>query len=515
MEGISELIVSGFLNSITPYHIFLMMISLVGGIIVGTLPGLTAVMGVTLMMPFTLAMEPATGLVMLGAIYCGAIYGGANSAILLNIPGTPSAIATTFDGYPLTEKGRASEALFGSLLASVIGGVIGVIILMLFFAPLAQFGLRFGAPEYFWLAIFGLTTIAAMSPGNILKGLLGGSIGLLISTIGINPFTGTSRFTFGMSSMSLGIDMVAAMVGLFSIGQMLILMESNEKFVAKFKQAPRVVQKVFQKFVKDCKVILLRSSIIGTFIGMLPGAGGAISSLIAYNESRRWDKNPEKYGTGAMEGIATAESANNAQVGGSLIPMLGLGIPGSAVAAVLMGGLLAHGIQPGTLLLSQSGDIAYTFIMSLLVANILMLVVGYFMIKMTARVLMVPRMAIVPTVIALSVIGAFAVRGQMFDVKVMIIAGIIGYLLMKVNVPLGPIALGIILGPIAEDNLGVSMMLAKTQASIWHVLVLRPISLILIILCILAVVTPLILDWKDKLKAKKETTVLSKGEELK
>lgn len=507
METMLDLMIQGFMNSITPYHLLLMIVSLAGGIIIGTLPGLTAVMGVSLMIPFTMVMEPASGLVMLGAIYCGAIYGGANAAILLNIPGTPASIATTFDGYPLTKQGRAPEALFGSLLASVIGGIIGVIILMLFFIPLAKLGLRFGAPEYFWLTIFGLTTIAAMSSGNMLKGLIGGSIGLLISTVGLNPFTGTARFTFGVPHLSLGIDMVATMVGLFSFAQMLALMESKDKFVASFNKEPRVIPKVVGKFFKDCKVLLLRSSVIGTLIGILPGAGSAVSSLIAYNEAKRWDKDPDKYGKGAMEGIAASESANNATIGGSLIPMLGLGIPGSAVCAVIMGGLLAHGIQPGPQLLSESDDIAYTFIMGLLVANVLMAGVGYFLIKGTARVLTVPRQVIIPTVITLSVIGAFAIRGQMFDVKVMAIAGVIGFLLYKLGVDPGPIALGIILGPIAEQNLGVSLMLAQTQPSVWHVLVFRPISIVLIILCILAILTPLLVEWRKKSRRKTDSTV--------
>lgn len=498
MESLSDLIISGFLNSITPYHLLLMILGVAGGIIVGTLPGLTATLGVTLMMPFTLVMDPASGLVMLGAIYCGAIYGGANAAILLNTPGTPSAIATTFDGYPLTKQGRASEALFGSLLASVIGGLIGVLILMFFFAPLARLAVKFGPPELFWLSIFGLTTIAAMSSGNMVKGLLGGSMGLLISTIGLDPFGSAPRYTFGHTGLSLGVDMVVAMIGLFTFAQMLIIMESDEKFVAHFKKIPRVVSKICRAFYKNCKIILLRSSIIGTIVGMLPGAGGAIASMIAYSESKRWSKEPDKFGKGAIEGIAAAESANNAMVGGSLIPTLAFGIPGSAVAAVMMGGLLAHGMQPGSQLLQESGDVAYTLIMSLFVANLLMLVVGYFLIKVTARVLLISKTVIVPTVIVLAAIGSLAIRGQLFDMEVMLFMGILGYLVAKVDIDPGPIALGVILGPIAERNLGVSLLLAETQPSAWHVFVFRPISAILIVLCIIAVLTPLILEWKNK-----------------
>lgn len=493
-----ELMWVGLVNSFTPYHILLIIGGLAGGIFVGTLPGLAAIMGITLMMPFTFAMDPASGLVMLGAIYCGGIYGGANASILLNTPGTPAAICTTFDGWPMTKKGRGSEALFGSLAASVIGGLIGTFLLVIGFAPLAKLSLEFGPPEFFWLTIFGLSTIAAMSSGNIVKGLLGGAIGLFVTTIGLDPFQSTPRFNFGFDSLILGIDMVPVVLGVFCFAQMLVLLETNDAYVAEYQHTKGVVLKVFRKFFKDCKINLIRSSIIGTLIGMLPGAGACIASLISYNEAKRWDKNPGRYGTGVMEGIVASEAANNAMIGGSLVPMLALGIPGSAIAAVIQGGLLAHGMRPGSQLLLTSGEIAYTFIMSLILSNILMLFVGYYMIKLSSRILKVPNYVIIPTILVLSVIGSYSIRNSMFDVKVMFVAGILGYLFSKLKIDAGPIALGIVLGPIAENNLGLSLMLAETKPSLWHVLVFRPISTILIVMCILSVMTPLILEWKNK-----------------
>jgi putative tricarboxylic transport membrane protein len=482
-----------------------MSVGLAAGIVAGTLPGLTATMAVALLVPVTFIMEPASGLVLLGAIWCGAIYGGANAAILLNIPGTPSSIATTLDGYPMTKNGQADKALLTSLISSVIGGIIGVIILLTLFAPLAQISLKFGKPEYFWLCIFGLTTISAMSTGNVIKGLLGGTIGLLLGTIGLDPVAGVPRFTFGYLPLIQGIQLVPALIGFFAFSQMLILMEHDEKYIAKYKQTPGLIKLLLSEMIQKGRGILLRSSILGTFIGMLPGAGGPVASIIAYNEAVRWDKNPEKYGKGAIEGIMASESSNNAVIGGALIPMMGLGIPGCPVAAVIMGGLLAHGIVPGSKLLAESGDVAYTFITSLVVANILMLFVGYFMLKLIANILNVPLYFVAPIILVLSSIGSYALRNSMLDVFVMVLCGTFAYILSKVGIDPGPLSLGLVLGPIAEDALGVSLVIAQAKGSILDTLFLRPLCLILIILSILSAFSPLIISHlKNKNKIKLE-----------
>lgn len=499
-HNIIELIISGLINSLSPYHILLMVLGVAGGIVIGTLPGLTATMAVALLVPITFVMEPSTGLVMLGAVWCGAIYGGANAAILLNVPGTPSSIATTFDGYPMTKKGDADKAMLASLIASAIGGIIGVIILLTLFAPLAQLSLKFGKPEYFWFCIFGLTTISAMSTGNVFKGLLGGFLGLLIGTIGIDPVAGIPRFTFGYKPLVQGIQLVPALIGFFAFSQMLTLMERDVKYIAKYKQRPNLLKSLLSEMYQKGRSIILRSSFLGTFIGILPGAGGPVASIIAYNEAKRWDKNPEKYGKGALEGIMASESSNNAVIGGSLIPMMGLGIPGCPAAAVVMGGLLAHGIIPGSKLLTESADVAYTFIMALIVANLIMLPVGYFLIKLVGNILNVPLYFVAPVILVLSTIGSYALRNSMLDVFVMVICGIIAYLLSKVDIDAGPLALGLVLGPIAEDALGVSLVIAQAKGSIMQLLFLRPVSIILIILSILSVFSPLILAQIKKKK---------------
>ena len=488
-----EHMIAGLLNALAPINLLIAVLGLAGGIIIGTLPGLTATMGVALMVPLTFAMDPASGLVMLGAIYSGAIYGGANAAILINTPGTPSSVATTFDGWPLCRQGRADEALITSLVSSSFGGIIGTILLATVAVPLATFSLKFGAPEFFWLCVFGLSTIAAMSMDNVLKGLISGAIGLLIAGIGLDPILGTPRFTFGSYALVQGIEVIPAMIGLFSFAQVISLVGSKEKFIAEYKPTPRAFRNVVSFVFNKCKMNLMRSSILGSIIGILPGAGGEIASIITYNETKRWDKNPGRFGKGALEGVVASESANNAVIGGSLIPMLTLGIPGSAVAAIIMGGLLVHGITPGFKIFSENGDVAYTFIMSLLVVNFLMLFVGLALIKGTARILNVPTTFVGVGVVVLSVIGSYAIRNSMVDVVVMLVFGLIGHFGGRIGLDSGAMALGIILGHIVEANLGKSLSLAAAEGSLWSVFFTHPISLILIVLTVLSVITPFIL----------------------
>ncbi|MBS3976442.1 MAG: tripartite tricarboxylate transporter permease [Syntrophomonadaceae bacterium] len=498
-------VLAGLVNALTPVNLLIMSLALAGGIIIGTLPGLTATMGVALLVPLTFAMEPATGLLMLGAMYCGAIYGGANSAILINVPGTPAAVCTTFDGYPLTQKGKADSALFTALFTSVIGGIIGTIPLLLFTKPLAMAALKFGPPEYFWLAIFGLTIISALSSGNLIKGLLGGTLGLLLATIGIDPSTGLSRFTFGSEHLVAGITLVPAMIGFFSMSMVLGLMDNDQTYVAKYEREPGVIPRIIGQMLRHTKMVIFRSSIIGTIVGILPGAGGNIASFIAYNETKRFSKQADQLGKGSLEGIAASESANNATVSSSLIPLLALGIPGSPVAAVLLGGLLVHGLLPGPRLFTESAVVTYTFIVGLFVANILMLFVGYAGMKLFVRVLSVPNYYVAGVVMVLSVIGSYAIRNDMVDVYIMLIAGLIGYVFNKVDIQPGPIVLGLILGTIAEIGFFQSWLIGQAQGSIWALFFTRPISVVLILMTLISIISPIIADWK-KNKTEKDGT---------
>ncbi|MCG8548022.1 MAG: tripartite tricarboxylate transporter permease [Alphaproteobacteria bacterium] len=494
--SVIEFLSGGLASALQPVNLLVMVAGLAFGIIGGMLPGITVVTAIALAIPFTFGLPSDTALIALGAIFCGSTYGGANAAILMNTPGQPGSVATAFDGYQMTRSGRAQQAMLSALYASAVGGLIGVFILLLFFAPLSKIALKFGPAAFFWLAIFGLTTLAAMSPGNVLKGLLGGAIGLAISTVGLDPITGSPRFTFGYNPLIQGLDMVVVMIGIFSFSQMLVLLESRETHIAEYVRRPGVAREVCGYLVRKCKRVILQSSLLGTFIGTLPGAGGSVASIIAYNEAKRWDRDPTRYGTGIVEGVAAPESANNAGVGGSLVPLMSLGIPGNAGAAVLMGGLLAQGLTPGPQLLETHGGVAYTFITGLIVINIVMVPIGALIASLSAHALRIPKRYIVPTVIVLAVVGSYALRNNELDVVIMMASGVIAYLLIRVEIHPGPIALGLVLGPVVEEALSVSLRLARARDSVLDVLVFDPLAGFLIACCVLALVVPLWLERK-------------------
>ncbi len=504
----NEFILPAIGHIFEPLNILLMFVGLAGGIIVGALPGLTATMGVALMVPMTFSMNATSGLIMLGAIYIGAIYGGSNSACLICTPGTPSSVATTWDGWPMSKAGKADTALYASLQASAFGGLVGALFLLFAAKPLAMFSLNFQGPESFWLCIFGLSTIAVMSSGNMLKGLLSGAIGLLFSTVGLDPLEGSSRFTFGYYPLVQGIAVIPAMIGLFSFSQVLVLVASKRDYVAEFKPKAGAFVAVTKKLFKDCKRVLLVSSGIGGVVGMLPGAGGEIASIIAYNEAKRWDKNPERFGTGVVEGVAASESSNNAVIGGSLIPMLTLGIPGSAVAAVILGALLAKGIQPGFKIFTETGDLAYTFMMSQVVGNILLIPVGYVLAKIMARLLNIKLNFVAVTIVVLSVIGSYAINNSMLDIWVVLLFGLVGFFGGRIGMDTGALALGIILGPMIEENLGKSIDLSRSTGSLTSVFLGSNTAIILIILTIVSCLTPFFLARRKKARAACEGTGL-------
>lgn len=485
-----SLLAQGFANAFSLANMAAILAGLVVGIIGGMLPGITVVTAIALFIPFTFTLPPATALIALGAVYCGATYGGANAAILINTPGQPGSIATVMDGYPMTLKGKAEKALYVALISSCFGGVVGSMLLLLFFEPLSAIALKFGSEAFFWMAIFGLTTLAAMSPGNIIRSLLAGGIGLALSTIGLDPSTGFPRFTFGFAPLVQGLDMVVLMIGLFSISQMLLLLESHEAYIAEYSRDKNAFKEAFRELFGKNKALLASCSTLGTVIGTLPGAGGSVAAIIAYNEAKRWSKKSAEYGTGIVEGLAAPESANNGSVGGALVPLMSLGIPGSAAAAVLMGGLLAQGLTPGPQLLSNSADVAYTFITGLIIVNVAMLVPGYVLARVCARILSVPKLFIIPGVIGLSFIGSYALRNSLFDAQVMFLSGFVAYLLMKAKIPPASIALGVVLGPIIEESLTTTLMRGRADDSVYDLLIFSPFSMSFILLSILALSVP-------------------------
>lgn len=490
-----DLLMQGFMNALNPMTLLIMTAGTTMGIIIGATPGLTGTMGVALLVPLTFTMEPATGLLLLSGIYCGSYYGGSISAILLNCPGTPAAACTTFDGHPMAKRGESGRALGMSAIASSFGGLVSAVALIFIAPPLAKFALKFGPPEYFALAVFGLTVIASLSAKNMAKGLLAGAIGLSLATVGMDPIMGFPRFTAGFNDLLEGIQLIPALIGLFSMPQVFNMVSEQIDTMGIFKLEGKMLPSL--KEVLGQGLNLIRSSIIGTVVGIMPGAGSSASTFIAYNEAMRFSKHPEKFGTGILDGVAAAESSNNAVSGGSLIPLLTLGIPGNSVSAVFLGGLLIHGLRPGPRLFVENAEIVYTLLAGFFIANILVFIVGMAIARVSSYILRVPYAILAPAIFVFSVIGSFAIRNNFVDVIIMILFGFIGWFLKRYNIPVAPIVLAIILGPMAESSARRSLLMSDGDLSIF---VTRPISLVLLFMAVFSMAWPFIRKYLDKKK---------------
>lgn len=490
----------GLLNALTLVNLFAALGSVFVGIVVGALPGLSAAMGVALLIPITFGMPADTALIALAGVYCGAMYGGSISAILLHTPGTSSAAATAIDGYQLTLQGKAGKALATATIASFVGGFLSTIALYTISPLLANLALKFGPTEYFWLSIFGLTIIAGVSSGSMLKGLISGALGLVISTIGMDPMLGIPRFTFGQNFLLEGLPFTATLIGLFSMSQVLVLAEKKIKDMDKIKE---LKDKIYLNW-KETKRILptcLRSTVIGNVIGILPGAGGTIASFVGYNEAKRFSKSDIEFGKGNIEGVAGAEAANNAVTGGSLIPTLTLGIPGNSVTAILLGGLVIQGLRPGPDLFTIHGKTTYTFFAGFAIVNIFMLILGLFGVRFFAKVSTIKDSILIPIIFSLSVIGSYAINNRMSDVWIMFIFGIIGYFVKKVDLNPAAIVLALILGPIGETGLRRTLIMNKGDLKS---LFSSTISWVLIILSVLSLLSPIFMA---KFEKKKDETL--------
>lgn len=484
-----EEVLNGFLSALEWQNILIILVSTTLGILIGSMPGLSAAMGVALLIPITFTMDPATGLIMLLGIYCGAIFGGSVSAILISTPGTPAASATVIEGYQMTLKGQGAKALKTAAFASFFGGLFSAIALYGFAPLLAQLALRFGSAEYFWLAIFGLTIIAGVSSDSLLKGLLAGAFGLVIALIGLDPITGVPRFTFGMNELISGIPFTPALIGLFAMAQVLIMAEKKLKSISTNNEVKDNSYLKLSEIFK-MKGVLGRSSVIGTIIGILPGAGATIAAFVGYNEAKRFSKNKGDFGKGAQEGVAGAEAANNAVTGSSLIPTLTLGIPGESVTAVLLGGLIIHGLQPGPDLFTSHAHITYTLFAGFVFINFVILIVGLYGSRYFVGVTRIPDAALIPIIFALSVIGSYAIHNNFFDVILMFVFGIIGYLFLKFDLNPASIVLALILGTLAETGFRRTLVISQGDYS---ALVSSPISIGLIIITVLSLFSPLIM----------------------
>lgn len=446
-----------------PLSFLLLLGGTIGGLILGATPGLSPTMAVALLIPFTFQLPATQGLILLGAAYTATVAGGAVSAILLKIPGAPANIATALDGHAMASSGRGTQALHISFMASGIGGVIGVLLLIFLTPVLAQWALAFGPSHLFWMAILGVTVIGSLDSRSFVKGLLSGCLGLWLSMIGYDDIQGAQRFIFH-DALTGGINIITALIGIFAIPQVIEMLARG-----RVEHAVTTVDVHRQSMAKSAALVfrnlrpLSMGTTIGSVIGLIPGVGGQIAGLLAYDQTRKFSKDPDSFGKGNPAGVIAAESANNAMVGPSLVPLLTLSIPGSPTAAVLLGGLLIHGIFPGSDLFDNYPDVAWTFINSMLIGQILMVIFGIWVAKHAARVAQIPPPIMAAAVIVLALFGSYSVQQSMGDVYIMLALGVGMYLLEKVGFSAAPLVLGLILGPIAEANFIQGSMIANAM----------------------------------------------------
>ena len=463
-----------------PYLLLLIFVTTIGGIVIGVLPGLGATTGAALLLPFTLTMSPVHAIAVLATLYVSATFAGSITAILINTPGTSAAADTTFDGFPLAQRGEAGRALGIAVVASTIGGIFSIIVLCFAAPMLARVAYEFRPPEYFALTIFGLSMLASVGAGGAVRNLIGGIFGVWLATIGAERVTSIERFMFGNYELYEGLSFVPVMIGLFAISELLV----------QSKKAHLVAEVISLKAVKlpsreDYRRIwrtILRSSGIGTFIGILPAEGATVASMIGYSEARRWSKNKEEFGKGAVEGIAGAEAANNAATGGAMVPTMVLGIPGSGTTAIILVGLMVHGLRPGPYLFTEQVGTVYQIFGAMLVANIIFLAMGLYAAKLFARISMVPTSILWPIVFALSVIGAYALSASLLDVWIALIFGVIGFFARRHGFSVAPIAVGLILGHMVEVNLQNSL---KMFDGAWWLIFAQPLALLFLVLSFL------------------------------
>ena len=483
---------AGMQNLIGIKPVLVVAAGVVVGILGGAMPGVSPSMAVAILLPFTFGMSPTMGMVMLCAIYLASNDGGSITAVMINTPGTPSAVVTAFDGYPLAKNGRPGYGLGVSLVASVWGGFVGIIILILFSAPLAKVALKFWPAEYFSLALMGLSTVSSMAGKRWVESLMAVLLGRLLNTIGLDHVNGVNRFTFDILNLFDGFSFVPALIGLFALSEVFQNVEENDYSAYKTVTDKVSVWPSVREYL-SLKWSILRSGVLGTLIGIFPGAGGTIASFIAYDVEKRLSKHPEQFGQGALEGVAAAEASNSSSVGGALVPLLTLGIPGSASTAVLIGALMIHELRPGPELFTKHPDLVYTLFSSLFMANVVLYLLGTWGSRIWIKVTQVPKTVLYPMIFAFSIVGSFAVRSSVFDVGVCLGFGIVGWMLKKYHYPLSPIVLGLVLGALIETNLQMTLVMGGPA-----LLFTRPLSATLLAITAVLLVWPVIVELREK-----------------
>ena len=482
-EG-TKYFIDGLLGFLTLKTIFDIFWSTQLGIIVGMLPGLTATMGVALMTTLTFSMPPENAILILVCMYIGAIYGGGRSAILLNIPGTPANAATAMDGHPLALKGEAGRAIGISTTGSFLGSIIGMALLALFTPLLGNFALNFQSFEFFWLAIFGIVISGNLTaPKDPIKGWISGFLGIFIALIGMESIHGFVRFSFGNTNLAGGINLIPAMVGAFGFAEILSMMKYQQVNVVKTR-IERIIPRVSQ--ILKYKKTIVRSGLIGTLIGAIPGVGEDIAAWVSYDFAKRGSKEPEKFGNGSVEGLIASETGNNAAVAGAVIPVLSLGIPGSAPAAVLLAAMFIHGVRPGPMIMIESPDFVSKVVAMVFLATCALLILGLSMVRYVVKILQVPRTKLMPIIFTLCVVGSFAIQSRIFDVRVMVFFGILGFLMNEMEYPVAPMILGLILGTMLDTNFRRALVIAEGEILPFFS---RPICLVLVFFIVLTLVS--------------------------
>ena len=481
-----------------PVSFGLLLIGTIGGLILGATPGLSPTMAVALLIPFTFRLEPTQGLILLGAAYTSTVAGGAVSAILLKIPGAPANIATTLDGHTMAQKGQGAKALQLSFLSSAVGGIFGVLLLIFLTPVLAKWALAFGPSHLFWLAVLGVTIIGSLDGASVVKGLLSGCIGMWLATIGFDDIMGAQRFIFH-PSLGGGINIIAALIGLFAIPQVLSMFAKGRKQtdIEAIRVEKHSIGAAFSELFSRKRALAIGTA-IGSVIGLIPGVGGQIAGLVAYDQTKKFSPERDKFGTGHPEGVISAESANNAMVGPSLVPLLTLSIPGSPTAAVLLGGLLIHGIFPGSDLFDNHPEVAWTFINSMLVGQILMCIFGLYVAGLAAKVAQVPQAVMAAVVMGLAVFGSYSVQSSMGDVYVMLSLGVMMFFLERFGFSAAPLVLGLILGPIAEANFIQGSMIADASDGLQTYFFTGTLNLVLIAMVIASIIYSVWMELRNR-----------------
>ncbi|WP_436943010.1 tripartite tricarboxylate transporter permease [Staphylococcus xylosus] len=490
-----NLLKDSFLTIIEPTNIMLVVLGLLVGIFLGALPGIGSSMAIVLALPFTYFLDVLPAIALLSTIYVGSAYGGSITAILFNTPGTPEAVATTFDGYPMSQQGKSKKALGLAISSSAFGGIFAVILMFSLASILSEVAFKIHASEYFALAILGMTVISALGTSNMVKAIISGLIGIFISTIGLDPLTATDRFTFNTLELMNGIDYIPIMIGAFALGE--VFSQITNSSPQNLNTSSKLSQGMF-KF-KDFfvyKWTALKSATIGSLLGILPGTGGAIASFVSYGVAMKTDKNPEEFGKGKAEGVVAPETSNNAAAGVSMIPTLILGIPGSPTTAVILAALVLQGVQPGPQLMADQPILLYSIFLAMLFASVMTLVAGRAGVQVFTLLLKAPYSIIATFIIILSLLGAYATNNDLLNVWIMLLFGVVGYLMKIYHFSIASLILGIVLGPLMETSLRRHLLINNGDfLSLFH----SPITVILLVISILIIVVPIIMD---KRKAK-------------